>query len=269
MDFAYDEAIACINHAQGLIFDFNGTLSEDEAILEHAYGTALEKLGEPLMEDEYQSLVGLSDIEIAARLLRARPRLKVAVPELLEAVTGTYVSTATASHTISPATVAWIDALQDAGTPVSIVTGTLRSMIAPVLEHAGLSSLLSTTVTIEDIAEGKPSPEGFLRGAKLLGIAPESAVVFEDSAAGVRAGTKAGMRTIAVAPPARKVGAGLAANSPAADGPAVDALASAGPAADFYIESVDALARRATSALLRAVPSAMPSAMPSAAAHGR
>ena len=49
-----------------------------------------------------------------------------------------------------------------------------------------------------DYAQGKPSPEGYLLGARLLGAAPADCTVFEDSAAGVAAGKAAGMRVIAL-----------------------------------------------------------------------
>jgi sugar-phosphatase len=55
-----------------------------------------------------------------------------------------------------------------------------------------------TTVTAESVSASKPDPEGFLRGAELLGVDPADCVVFEDSGAGIRAGLAAGMRVIGV-----------------------------------------------------------------------
>jgi beta-phosphoglucomutase-like phosphatase (HAD superfamily) len=39
---------------------------------------------------------------------------------------------------------------------------------------------------------GKPAPDTFLYGAKLLGVAPEQCAVFEDALAGVAAGKAGG-----------------------------------------------------------------------------
>ena len=48
------------------------------------------------------------------------------------------------------------------------------------------------------MVKGKPDPEVFLKGAAALGVAPEECVVFEDSAAGIEAAQKGGMKTVAI-----------------------------------------------------------------------
>jgi sugar-phosphatase len=53
-------------------------------------------------------------------------------------------------------------------------------------------------VPADEITHGKPDPEGYLRGARLLGVAPEDAVVIEDAPAGIAAGRAAGARVIAL-----------------------------------------------------------------------
>jgi sugar-phosphatase len=56
----------------------------------------------------------------------------------------------------------------------------------------------AVSVMSEDVSQGKPHPEGYLRAASLLGVAPADAVVFEDAPAGIAAGIAAGIRTVAV-----------------------------------------------------------------------
>ncbi len=51
----------------------------------------------------------------------------------------------------------------------------------------------------DDVAEGKPSPEGYLTAARLLGVRPIDCLVVEDAPAGVRAGKAAGMTVLAIA----------------------------------------------------------------------
>ncbi|MFZ4506157.1 MAG: HAD-IA family hydrolase [Fimbriimonas sp.] len=50
----------------------------------------------------------------------------------------------------------------------------------------------------EDVRNGKPAPDPYLRGAELLGLAPQDCIVFEDTVAGVRSGKAAGMRVVGV-----------------------------------------------------------------------
>ncbi|MEZ4587243.1 MAG: HAD family hydrolase [Gemmatimonadales bacterium] len=54
-------------------------------------------------------------------------------------------------------------------------------------------------VTGERVERGKPDPEGYLLGARLLGAEPAGCLVFEDATVGVEAARAAGMRVVAVA----------------------------------------------------------------------
>ena len=69
-----------------------------------------------------------------------------------------------------------------------------------MLDAAGLSGLASVVVAAEDVANGKPDPDGYLRALELIdgGIDKSEVLVFEDTEAGVAAAKTAGMRCIAV-----------------------------------------------------------------------
>ena len=53
-------------------------------------------------------------------------------------------------------------------------------------------------ISADDVVNGKPSPEPYLKGAALLGLAAEDCLVFEDTPAGIRSAKAAGMRVIAL-----------------------------------------------------------------------
>lgn len=81
--------------------------------------------------------------------------------------------------------------------PHAIVTSADERLMRARMDAAGLR-IPDLFVTAEGVTASKPSPEGFLRAAEMLGVAPEDCVVFEDSEAGVQAGLAAGMRVIGV-----------------------------------------------------------------------
>ena len=56
-------------------------------------------------------------------------------------------------------------------------------------------------MTADDVKNGKPSPDIFLKTAKLLGVAPERCLVIEDAPPGVMAAEAAGMQVITVPMP--------------------------------------------------------------------
>ncbi|MBB5960221.1 beta-phosphoglucomutase family hydrolase [Saccharothrix tamanrassetensis] len=65
-----------------------------------------------------------------------------------------------------------------------------------VLEAAGLAKYMQARVDgvaiSRDGLRGKPAPDSFLAGARLLGVEPARAAVFEDALAGVQAGREGG-----------------------------------------------------------------------------
>ena len=51
-------------------------------------------------------------------------------------------------------------------------------------------------ITYQDVKQGKPAPDIFLKAAERAGMAPVQCLVVEDSITGVTAGVAANMRTI-------------------------------------------------------------------------
>jgi HAD superfamily hydrolase (TIGR01509 family) len=72
-----------------------------------------------------------------------------------------------------------------------------RPVIARVLELAGIAECFAATVSSEEVAAGKPSPDVYLETAARLGIDPGRAAAVEDSGNGLRAAAAAGMLVIA------------------------------------------------------------------------
>jgi sugar-phosphatase len=80
----------------------------------------------------------------------------------------------------------------------ALVTSAGRDLAAMRLNAARVPPP-ATIVSGESVKRGKPDPEGYLLGARLLGRSPQDCVVLEDAPAGIAAGIAAGMRVIGVA----------------------------------------------------------------------
>ncbi len=85
--------------------------------------------------------------------------------------------------------------------PFAIVSGSPRASIVKTLQVLGLTDRFPVLVGAEDYAKGKPDPEPFLVAARLLGVAPEACLVFEDADAGISAAKAAGMAWVRVPGP--------------------------------------------------------------------
>ena len=80
----------------------------------------------------------------------------------------------------------------------AIVTSGTRAIASFRLNLVGIPIPL-VMVCADDIAHGKPHPEGYLTAASRLGFAPADCVVIEDTPPGIEAAHAGGMRVIAVA----------------------------------------------------------------------
>jgi HAD superfamily hydrolase (TIGR01509 family) len=182
---------------RAVIFDFNGTLSQDEPVLCEIFTELFREHGKPLSAQEYfDQLAGLSDPEIVHTWLgRDHPD----VDEVIEERTRRY-RVAVADGSSEPPELR--DAVRYAAerVPLAIVSGAAREEIEQVIGAAGIAAAFAFVVAAEDIEHGKPDPEGYLRALKLFdeGMAASDILVLEDSEAGVASAKGSGMRCIAV-----------------------------------------------------------------------
>lgn len=180
---------------RAVVFDFNGTLSDDEPILCEIFQELFAEHGRPLSAEEYyDELAGLSDPEIVRTWLgRDHPALEQVIAERISRFRERVVDGSTVPGSRR-------DAVGYAAkrVPVGVVSGAARAEIEPVLAAAGLEKHVSFLVAAEDVERGKPHPDGYERAVALLDIQPSDLLVFEDTEAGIAAAKAAGTRAIAV-----------------------------------------------------------------------
>jgi beta-phosphoglucomutase len=182
-----------------IIFDFNGTLSDDEPILFQIFGELFgEHLDWAMTADDYdRHLLGHSDREIVEKALQITG-IDTPVDPLLELRKRRYRELVAHHNPITAETAALVRVLADHNVPMAIVTGAQRDDVRAVLDSSPVGEVITVVVAEEDVRRGKPDPEGFLAGAAALNRRPADMVVFEDSVPGVRGALAAGMRCIAV-----------------------------------------------------------------------
>ena len=70
-----------------------------------------------------------------------------------------------------------------------MATSTPRALIGAKLEpHNDMISLFDGIVTADDVVQGKPAPDIFLKAAERAGVPPNRCIVFEDSPLGIQGG---------------------------------------------------------------------------------
>lgn len=78
-----------------------------------------------------------------------------------------------------------------------VVTSGTRYLATCRLKHANLPTP-RVMVSADDVSKGKPDPEPYLTGARLLGMNPVDCLVIEDAPAGIQAAHAGGMKVIGI-----------------------------------------------------------------------
>ncbi len=172
-----------------VVFDFNGTLSDDEPVLCEIFMHLFAEHGKPMSAQEYfDRLAGLSDPEIVRTWLgNDHPDVQAVIDERVER----YRAAVAGGSTVHEHT---REAVRHAAerVPLAICSGAARAEIEPVVEAAGLLSSFRTIVSSDDVIQGKPHPEGYVKTLAVLGVHPADALVFEDTEAGIASARDAG-----------------------------------------------------------------------------
>jgi len=198
---------ASLTPPRAVIFDFNGTISDDEPLLaelfEQIFGEAGIEVGRDLYFEEF---AGYSDAEICERVLGrfGRGDEDGLTERLVNRRTELYLERQRERPTVTPEAAEFVRRVAER-VPVAVASGAARREIDAVLTAAGLRDLFDVLVCMEDVTAGKPDPAGYLLALEQLQeragerLEPGDVLVFEDSEQGLRAALAAGMRCVVVA----------------------------------------------------------------------
>ncbi|MEV7283719.1 HAD-IA family hydrolase [Streptomyces sp. NPDC093252] len=179
--------------ARALLLDMDGTLVNSDAVVDRIWRRWADRQG--LDGDEVMRVVhGRQGHASMAMLLPGRP----VEQNLADNARMLAEETADLDGVVPvPGAADFMASLN--GLPHALVTSADMALAGARMAAAGLA-MPEIRVTAESVGASKPDPEGFLKGAAELGVAPGDCVVFEDSDAGIEAGRAAGMRVVGVGP---------------------------------------------------------------------
>jgi HAD superfamily hydrolase (TIGR01509 family) len=196
---------------RGILFDFNGVLLDDEGVHFELFRRILGEQGIALGEAEYyRDYVGFDDQAAFEHALREHHGL---VDDLLLrrlcARKAAYYQEYFRQHPYPffPGAARLVREARDARLELGIVSGALRSEIEPALRQEDLLGCFKVIVAAEDTQSSKPEPEGYVLAMGLLNsrqplperlLHPHEVLAIEDTEAGLRAASSAGLLTLAV-----------------------------------------------------------------------
>jgi HAD superfamily hydrolase (TIGR01509 family) len=183
----------------GALFDWDGVIIDSARQHAESWERLAAEEGRVLPENHFRLGFGMKNERIIPDLL-GWTNDPAEIRRLSLRKEALYREIVVAEGTVAlPGVREFLDRLLEAGVPCAIGSSTHRENIATILGVIGLADRFACVVTAEDVGQGKPDPEVFLKSAAGIRREPAQCVVFEDAIAGLEAARRGGMRAIGVA----------------------------------------------------------------------
>jgi HAD superfamily hydrolase (TIGR01509 family) len=179
------------------LFDLDGTLLNSSGLHEKAFREVLSDYAPRLLEGfDYESLKG----ESTAESFRGLGIVEAGALEALVSEKQRRYRAAVLAGELRLMLGSWeiLELLQRRRKRLFVVTGGSRRSVDAALDATGVRAFFEAVITADDVACGKPAPDGFLLCLARSGIPAGHAVGIEDSINGLEACRAAGLDAVLV-----------------------------------------------------------------------
>ena len=180
-----------------VIFDLDGVLADSEPWWNQIDAKLLAEYGVSYRGEYHRNVLGVN-YRLAVEFYKNAFHISASVEELMrrrgEIATDFFANRVD----LFPSAKTTLEQLREMKLPLAVATSSVSASARPLLDRTGIRSLFSVVITGDEVQQGKPHPDIYLRAAKKLGISPEACLVIEDSLAGIAAGKAANMRVAAI-----------------------------------------------------------------------
>ena len=182
----------------GVIFDMDGLLLDTEGTYLSFSREVAAEMGFPLEEEVFHRCIGIPHTGTSA-IVREATGGKMDVERWAHGVhEKVFRFFSEEGVKVKAGAVPLLETLRNRGLPLGVASSTHREGVLQLLSGSGLSSYFRYFSCGDEVTKSKPDPEIFLKAAGGLGLDPRECLVFEDSPAGIRAASAAGMRAVMV-----------------------------------------------------------------------
>jgi len=195
-----DAEPAALHPAGAVIFDMDGVLVDSADAHRRAWQALGEEVGVPFTPALFRQTFGQRNANIIPTWLAGHEQPDAQRTQRLgdrkEALYRTLVRQGAVR--VYPGVTWLVDGLRAAGVKLAVASSGPRENVALLIHVIGVRDRIDACVSAEDVTEGKPHPEAFLRAAERLTVPPADCAVVEDSVHGIEAARRAGMLAVAV-----------------------------------------------------------------------
>ncbi len=186
---------------KAVVFDFDGLILDTETPWYDAYRAVFAEEGGELPLEEWAKGIGTTFgiYDPFAYLERQTGRAvdRLAIQNRTRVFYDRYVS----ELHIRPGVQDYLEEAQALGLRIGLSSSSTREWVEGYLSQYGLLGYFEAISTSDDVDQVKPDPALYLRTMRLLGVAGDQSLAFEDSLNGLRAALAAGMHAVVVPNP--------------------------------------------------------------------
>jgi HAD superfamily hydrolase (TIGR01509 family) len=186
-----------MNQQIAVIFDMDGVLLNSEPLYFEVEHKLYQELNLPVSREEHDSFVGMSMRKIWEFLIK-KYGLEKPVEELIEIHIERMLQLVRNQKELKPneGISNLIASLKVKNVKIAVATSTVRKLAVVMLDKIGFLHEFDVIVCGDEIANGKPEPDIFLKASQLLQYYSPQCIVIEDSANGVKAAKAAKMKCV-------------------------------------------------------------------------
>jgi beta-phosphoglucomutase len=187
----------------GFLFDLDGVIVDTAVFHYQAWQRMANQLGFDISHEFNETLKGISRMD-SLNLILAHGGVTLSEERKLELAAQKnewyleLVSQMT-PDAILPGVTGFFYQLKQVG--IRCALGSVSKNAGLILERIGMANDFDAIIDGNKIAQSKPNPEVFLKGAAELGLQPAQCVVFEDAVAGIEAAKRGGMFAVGIGSP--------------------------------------------------------------------
>jgi HAD superfamily hydrolase (TIGR01509 family) len=182
---------------RAVVFDLDGLIFDTEALFHRVAGEMLQARGKRFTREIMAAMIGRRAAD-ASEAFRRMTGLDEPAEVLLGELRQRFMAVADSAVHPTPGLITLLDRLEKCGIPRAVATSSKRIYAEGLLERHGLLTQFAFVLTGDDVTNGKPDPEIYLKAAERFGVAPGAVLVLEDSPTGVTAGRASGAFTVGV-----------------------------------------------------------------------
>jgi 16S rRNA pseudouridine516 synthase len=182
---------------RAVIFDLDGVLADSEPWWNQIDTKLLAEYGVTYRGEYHRNVLGVS-YPLAIEFFKKTFSLTVPAEEMMRR-RGEIATEFFANNVgLFPGTKGVLKELRRLSLRLALATSSVSASARPFLDRHHLTPLFDVVVTGDEVEQGKPAPDIYLRTAEKLSISANACLVIEDSLSGIGAAKAARMRVVAI-----------------------------------------------------------------------